>query len=134
LISSADVLRRGADPWQRLVKILPHVSQELAIRGMVGGLDADDYRIERGDVLLHVPKKVQLRHRRPDQQNLIGSRKRTRDFMKKSVIVVGMITRPCVHILGMAMDVVVWRLNCCLAESLPIQVKDTSLIMIDPHR
>ena len=48
-------LRSGDDPWQGLVEILPHMSYELAIRGMIGRLDADDNGIQRGHMLLHVP-------------------------------------------------------------------------------
>jgi hypothetical protein len=43
------------EPWQRLVKMLPHMSDELAIRGMIGRLNANDSWIKRGHVLLHVP-------------------------------------------------------------------------------
>ena len=53
-ISLGCALRGGAEPWQGLVKILPHMSNELAIRGMIGCLNTDDNWIQRGHVLLYV--------------------------------------------------------------------------------
>jgi hypothetical protein len=138
-VKTADVderpaLRGGAEPWQGLVKILPHMSYELAICGMIGRLDADDNWIQRGHMLLHVPQKMKLRHRGSDKQNSIGPCKFASDLMKESVVIVWVIAGSRVHILGMAMDVMVWRLNRSLVESLRVQVKDTCLIMINPHR
>ena len=52
---SRSALRGSAEPWQGLVKILPHVRYEFAIRGMIGRLNTDDYWIQRGHVLLHIP-------------------------------------------------------------------------------
>jgi hypothetical protein len=54
--------------------------------------------------------------------------------MKESVVIVWVISGSRVHILGMAMDVMVWRLNRSLVEGLPLQLKDTCLIVINPHR
>ena len=54
-VSLVCALRGCAEPWQGLVKILPHMSNELTIRGMIGRLKADDNWIQRGHVLLYVP-------------------------------------------------------------------------------
>jgi hypothetical protein len=133
-VDARSALRGGAEPWQGLAKILPHMSCELAIRGMIGRLNADDRWIQRGNMLLHVPQKVKLRHRGPDKQNAIGARERTCDLMKESVVIVWVIAGSRVHILGMTMDMMVWRLDRILVESLRVQVKNACLIMIDPHR
>ena len=77
---------------------------------------------------------MKLRHRWSDQQNPIGPRKRTSNLMKEAVVVVWVISGSRVHVLGMAMDVMIWRLNRSLVESLRVQVKDTCFIMINPHR
>ena len=55
LSQSISALRSGAEPWQSLVKILPHMSHELSIRGMIGRLNANDNWIERWNMLLHIP-------------------------------------------------------------------------------
>jgi len=52
---STSALRGGAEPWQGLVKVLPHMSNELAICGMIGRFKSDDNWIQRGHVLLQVP-------------------------------------------------------------------------------
>ena len=54
-ISQGCALRGGAEPWQGLVKVLPDMSNELAIRGMIGCLNTDDNWIQREHVLLYVP-------------------------------------------------------------------------------
>jgi len=54
-ISPVCALRGSAEPWQGLVKILPHMSDKLAIRGMIGRLNTDDNWIQRRHVLLYVP-------------------------------------------------------------------------------
>jgi uncharacterized membrane protein SirB2 len=59
-VKAADVheqfaLRGRAEPRQGLVKILPHMRDKLAICGMIGRLNTDDYWIQRGHVLLHIP-------------------------------------------------------------------------------
>ena len=77
---------------------------------------------------------MELRHRWSDQQNLIGPGKRTSDLMEEAVVIVRVIAGSRVHVLGMAVDVMVGRLNRCLVEGFRLQVKDTCLILINPHR
>ena len=77
---------------------------------------------------------MKLRDRRSNQQHTIRTRKSISDVPKESVVIVWVISGSRVHVLRMAMDVMVWRLNRFLVESLRIQVKDAGLITINPHR
>jgi hypothetical protein len=106
--TSGFALRGGAETWQGLVKVLPHMSNELAIRRMISRLNADNNRIQRGHMLLRVSQKMKLRYRRSDQQNSIGPRKGASNLMKESVVIIRVIFGSRVHIFWMAMDVMVW--------------------------
>src|SRR5665213_2570089 len=88
------LLGRGTSPRKGVVKILADVRDQLTIRRVVGCLDADDVRLERGGVLLRVSEKVQLGHRRSDEQNLVGARERRRDGLEEAVLVVRMVVGP----------------------------------------
>ena len=89
------------------MKILTNVRDQLAIRGMVGRLEADDPRLERGVVLRCVAEKAKLRHGRSQDKNLVSARERGRDGLEEPVLVVRMVVGPRLLIFGMAMHVVI---------------------------
>ena len=116
------------------MKVLTNVRDQLAIRRVVGRLEADDARLERGVVLVRVTEKAQLRHGRSNDQNLVSTRQRGRDRLEEPVLVVRMVVGPRLLILRMTMHVVVGRMDGGLVEGRGLDVKDLGLVLVHPHR
>jgi hypothetical protein len=117
-----------------VVKIMPHVGCQVSVRRMIGALQPDDSLIERRGMLLHISEKVQFRHCRSNQQDLLGTRERGDNVAKETGLVIGMIAGPRLLVLGMTVDVAVRRLNRRLVKIRLGDVKDSRLIVVDPHR
>lgn len=116
------------------MKILTNVRDQLAIRGVVGRLDAHDSRLERRVVLLCVAEKAKLRHGWPNDENLVSACERGGDGLEESVLVVRMVVGPRLLILRMTMQVVVGRMDGGLVEGRGIDMKDLGLVTVHPHR
>lgn len=117
-----------------VVKIVTDVSDQSPIGGVIGRLDTDDSLLERRVVLLRISEEMHLRHRRPHQQNRSRSRERLGHLVKEAVLIVGMVVSPGLLILGMAVDVMIRRLNLRFVEGRCINVKNFRLVVIDPDR
>jgi hypothetical protein len=116
------------------MKIRADVRGELAVRRVVGGLDADDPRLQRGVVLLSVADKVKLRHGRPNQENLVRAPQRGGYGPKEVMLIVRMIVRTGLLIFRVTMNVVSFGVDEALIDGCTVDVKDLRHVVIHPHR
>src|SRR5580692_9881650 len=121
-----------APSGQAVVEIPAHVSHQLSIGRVVDRLDARDLRLERRIVLLQVSEEVKLRHRRPEQQNLVCTHQLGRHLVEEPVLVVRMVVGPGLLVLRAAMEVVVRGRNRRLIEGGGGDMKNLRLVVIDP--
>ena len=116
------------------MEVVANVRHDLAIGGMVSGLDTHDVRGEAWRMLLRVSQEAQLGHRRPHDQNLVGVRQRDRDGVEEVSFVVGMIASLRLLALRVPMDVMSGRMNRRFIEGLRGHVEHACFVVIDPYR
>jgi len=126
--------RPPVDIGRALAKVAAHVRDDLAIGGVIDGLQTDDARLERRIRGPQVPQEAQLRHRRAEQQDLLPPRQVTRDLLKESSLVIGVMMRSGQLILRVAVYVKARRLDGRLVERVGPNMKDPRLRTIHPHR
>jgi len=98
---------------------------------MVDSLNADDFRPMFVIVLLDVVEKLELRCRRPDQQDLVAVFERAGDVPKETLGVVGVFLAP-VGPLGVPMMQMVRGRNDRFVDSIGVNFEDVSFLVIDP--
>src|SRR5512140_2874433 len=98
MISPPSWALRGApserpSPHTRLaeVEVPRHVRDDLPVGRMIDGLDPHDPPLEDVLVLVQVPEELELRRRRPHDEDLLGIAERVRDIVEEAVQVVGMM-------------------------------------------
>ena len=99
---------------------------------MIDRLDPHHPLLQQGLVHVQVPEELELRCRRPDDEDLPGVAELCRDVVEEAVRVVGMIVlgRPT---LGVAMDVTERRADHRLVEACGVDVENARLVAVDPH-
>jgi hypothetical protein len=100
---------------------------------MVGRFDADDALLEAAMVLLRVPEKVQLRLRRPDQENAIVTLQGASDAVEIAPLVVGMVPDALVLFVGVAVNVSARRVNARVVNLAASDREDACLFLIHPY-
>lgn len=115
-----------------LLKVFYCIGDDLAIGGMIDGLDANYFGHQAMLMLVRIFDELKFRCRWTDDQNFHGIRERARDFLKKFTIVLRMR-------LGAARIAWVLMVNwpmgfqCLLIHLVGVDVKDPRLAVIDPN-
>src|SRR5512140_1064928 len=98
MISPPSWALRGApserpSPHTRLaeVEVPRHVRDDLPVGRMIDGLDPHDPLREDALVLVQVPEELELRRRRPHDEDLLGIAEGIRDIVEEAAQVVGMM-------------------------------------------
>jgi hypothetical protein len=107
------------------------MSDQLAVRRMVDRLDPDNARLEGWVVFARVADELELCACGTDDEHLLDPRERARHFMEEVVRVIGMIV---LGALRMAMNVTGRGAQSLLVDVLGVDVKDASLMLIEPDR
>src|ERR1700722_378058 len=95
---------------------------------MVQRLDANDLRLERVFVLVHVSDEVELRRRGPDDQDLVGAGERDSDFLEEAFG-----ARVVTLLFGLSCQVVVRRFDLARLEALGLDMEELCFFVIDPN-
>jgi hypothetical protein len=120
--------------WRRRVaapEVPLHVGEELSIRRMIDGLEPHHSRYERALVLVQVPDELELRRRRPDDEDGVGLAERLHDIAEEPAQVVGVMVL-FRRTLLVAMDVGAGRTKRRLVERPGVNVEDAGFLVIDP--
>jgi hypothetical protein len=114
-------------------EVLPGVSDELPIARVIDRLDPDDSGFERVLVLVHEPKKFELRRRRPDDENLFVSFERPPDFMKESFHLLGVLLALSGVFRVFVMNMTQGHQDGRFIDFVWLNVKNSSFFVVDPH-
>jgi hypothetical protein len=108
------------------------LGDELAISRVIDGLDADDFRAERGHLFFEVPEEPQLGRRRAEQEQLFAAFERVRYAFEKALFVVGMVLiARCslrVPVLNMLR-----RDDIFLLDRTRVNAENVSFLVVDPN-
>ena len=99
---------------------------------MIDRLEPHDPPLEDVLVLVQVPEELELRGRRPHDEDLIGIAERVRDIVEEAGQVVGVMVL-FRRTLRMATDVTAGRADRRLVEALGVDVENARFLVIDPH-
>ena len=113
------------------LEVRSRISHELPVARMVDSLDADDFRPMFVIVLLDVVEKLELRRRRPDQQDLVAVFERAGDVAKESLGVVGVLLATIGPLWVPMMQMLRGR-NDRFVDPVGVNFEDVSFLVIDP--
>ena len=110
------------------------VGDELLVGRVIHRLDSDDARLELRIVLERVMDELELRRRRPDDEDAPGGAELLRDGLEEAVRVVRVVVDVLRHgPLGVAMKMVRRRVQRLLVEALGVDVEDARFAVVDPY-
>lgn len=115
------------------IEVLPRVRNELPVARVIDRFDPDDSGFERLLVLVHEPKKFELRRRRPDNENLFVAFERPPDVMKETLHFFGVFLALPVLFRVLVMNVVLGRQDGCLIDFARLNLKNARFLVVDPH-
>ena len=111
----------------------PRQRDDLAVRWVIGRVDADDLRCQKMVVLAHVLGEFDLRRRGPDDEDGIDAIDGSCDLGEESMRIIRVLLRLPTPF-RMPVKVVLWGDDRCFVGRLRMDVEDARLRVIDPDR
>ena len=120
-------------------EVPPRVGDDFSVGRMIQGFSTSNLSLELTVVFLHVPEKFELRRRRSNDENGIGTVEGPRDLVEEPRGVIGVLSGLSAPF-GMSVDEVLrgqdrrfvdW-LRLHVADRLRLDVEDASFLVIDP--